>query len=140
MPLNDNNAPVAMKAMFKRLAFNDACYDKLVNKEGLSPLEKYQKCSADRCKDTIKALRYPGGNLASKLEKNHDDKFYLESFVPYKASDVKNDFFTKWDEFEAETCSIRGSTGISLSYLLRQTLIAKDEADDDEDDYATIDA
>ena len=169
MPLNDNNAPVAMKAMFKRLAFNDACCDKLVDKEGLGSLEKYRKCSTDRCKDTIKALRYPGGNLAGELvsanathnlmvgidvlkiwerthrhgktiadvkttgelfelaerqatlEKNHDNKFYLESFVPYKASDVRIDFVAKWDEFEAETCSIRGSMGIPLSYILRQT-------------------
>ena len=50
------------------------------------------------------------------------------------------DFIAKWDEFEAETSSIRGSDGIPLSYLLRQTLIPKHEDDDDEDDYATIDA
>ena len=74
------------------------------------------------------------------LEKNHDNNFYLESFVPYKASDVRIDFVAKWNEFEAETSSIRGSTGIPLSYLLRQTIIPKDEADDDEDEYATIDA
>ena len=56
MPLNDNNSPVAMKAMFKRIAFNAAPCDKLVDKEGLTTLEKYRKCSVDRCKDTIKAL------------------------------------------------------------------------------------
>ena len=46
-----------MKAMFKRMHFNDATCDKLVDKEGLNTLEKYRKCSVDRCKDTIKALR-----------------------------------------------------------------------------------
>ena len=64
MLMNDNNAPVSMKAMFKHFAFNDACCDKLVKNERLTSLEKYQKCSVDRCKDTIKALRYPGGNIA----------------------------------------------------------------------------
>ena len=67
MPLNDNNAPAGMKAMFKRLAFNDACYDKLVDKEDLGSLEKYRKCSTDRCNDIIKAIRYPGGNFAGEL-------------------------------------------------------------------------
>ena len=36
--------------------------------------------------------------------------------------------------------SIRGSSMIPLSYLLRSRLIPKDEIDDDEDDYASIDA
>ena len=66
MPLNDNASPVAMKAIFKRMTFNDATYDKLVDKEGLTTLEKYRKCSVDCCKDTIKALRHPGGNLAGE--------------------------------------------------------------------------
>ena len=182
MPLNDNNSPVAMKSMFKRMHFNNATCDKLVDKEGLTTLEKYRKCSVDRCKDTIKALRHPGGTLAGEtvsanaahnlamgfhvlniwerthrhgksiadvkttgdlfkmaerqavLEEGHDNKFYLDSFVPYKDSDVKVDFIAKWDECEAETFSIRGSDGIPLSYLLRQTPIPKDEDNDDEDD------
>ena len=66
MPLNDNDSPEAMKAMFKRMNFNDATCDKLVDKEGLTTLEKYRKCSVDRCRDTIKALRHPGGTLAGK--------------------------------------------------------------------------
>ena len=41
MPLNDNNGPAGMKAMFKRIAFNDDCCNKLVDKEGLGSLEKY---------------------------------------------------------------------------------------------------
>ena len=74
------------------------------------------------------------------LEEGHDNKFYLDSFVPHKDSDVKVDFIAKWDEFEAEASSIRGSDNIPLLYLLRQTPIPKDEDDDDEDDYASIDA
>ena len=53
------------------------------------------------------------------LEEGHDNKFYLDSFVPYKDSDVKVDFIAKWDEFEAEASSIRGSDNIPLLYLLR---------------------
>ena len=131
MPLNDNYSPVSMKAMFKCISFSDNCCDKIVDSEGLSSLEKYQKCSVDRCKDTMETLRYPGGNIAGKtvsanathnmmividvlniwecthrhrktigdvkttgnifelaerqgtLEKNHNNKLYLESFVPY---------------------------------------------------------
>ena len=66
MPLNNNNSPVATKAMFTRLTFNDATCNKLVDNEGLKRLEKYRKCSLDRCNDTIKALRHPGGTLAGK--------------------------------------------------------------------------
>ena len=131
MPLNDNASPQAMKAMFKRMHFNEATCDKLVDKEGLNTLERYRKCSVDRCKDTIKALRHPGGTLAGEtvsanaahnlsmgyhvlniwerthrhgksiqdvktnadlfevaerqavLEEEHDNKFYLDSVVPY---------------------------------------------------------
>ena len=73
------------------------------------------------------------------VEKNHEIKFYLESFVPYKESEVKNDFVTKWEEFSAECDSIRGSTDIPLSYHLRNALVPKAEADNDKEDYATID-
>ena len=67
------------------------------------------------------------------LEEGHDNKFYLDFFVPYKDSDVRVDFIAKRDEFEAEALSIRGSDGIPLSYLLRKALIPKEEDDDDED-------
>ena len=74
------------------------------------------------------------------LETNHDNKFYLDSHLPYKDSDVKVEFQAKWEEYEAEMSSVRGSSGIPLSYLLRQHLIPKAEADDPEADYASIDA
>ena len=188
MPLNDNNSAVAMKAMFARLGFNTTTCTKLVDEEGLKSLEKYRKCSLDRCKDTIKALRHPGGTLAGEtvsahaahnlsmgyhvcnvwerthrfgmgitdvkitgdlferaerqatLEANHDNKFYLDSHLPYKDSDVKVEFQAKWEEFDAELSSVRGASGIPLSYMTRQRLIPKPEADDKEDDYASIDA
>ena len=187
IPLNNNTNKAGMKAMFKRKGYTGDGCDKLVNGEGFTSLKTNCKCSRDRCKDTTKAFRYPGGNIAGEiisanaahnmligidvlniwerthrhskaiwdvkvtsnllelaerqatLEKNHDNKFYLESFVPYKKSDNKNNFVTKWDEFSAECDSIRGCTGIPLSYVMRNALIPKAEADDDEDDYATID-
>ena len=130
--------------MFTRLTSNGITCDKLVDNEGLKTLEKYRKCSLDRCKDTIKALRHPGGTLAGETvsanaahnlsigfhvcniwerchrftkeiadvkitrdpferakhraaqKTNHDNKFYLDSHLPYKDSDVKVEFIAKW--------------------------------------------
>ena len=62
-----------------------------------------------------------------------------EIFHAFTDTEVNNNFNVLYKEFEDPCFYIRGCTNKPTSYLMRKHLIPKDEADDPEENYVTLD-
>lgn len=67
MPLRTTTNKTCMTALFKRMGFSNVAAKKLVDDDEFKFIEALRKCNNERCIDTTKALRHPGGTLVGEL-------------------------------------------------------------------------